>query len=367
VIPPASSARWLAPLLFVASLAGCDRPAPVRPEEIRTVQVVRVGMAIAPRSVELAGDIRARHETRLGFQVGGRIVERLVEVGSTVAARQPIARIDLRDVKLAADQAQAQLTTLETDRDLAAMELRRARELHQRGFLSPAELDRRESAHAATLSRIDNARAQLQQARNQLGYATLTSDHAGVVTAIEAEVGQVVAVGQTVARLARAGELEAAVAIPEGWRTQIAASQSIEVRVTAIPGRTWTGRLREMAPAADPATRTYAARIAIASPGADLALGMSARVVITDASATAGTALPPAAIHARTGGPQVWVIDANDTARARPVVTGGVGTDAVIVVSGLAAGERVVVAGAQLLREGQKVRVQERTAAAPAG
>jgi len=361
-----SRVRRACTLLAAATLAlaGCERPAPQSTETIRTVQVVRVGPPPEPRTLDLAGEVRARHETRLAFQVGGRMVERLVEVGSRVAAEQPVARVDPRDLRLLVDAAQAVLVNLETDRDLAAVELERARNLFTRNFVARAELDRRAATHAAAQARVDAARAQVDQARNQLGYAVLRSDHAGVVTAIEAEVGQVVAVGQTVIRIARPGEMEVAVSIPEVHREALARARAITVTANALPGARWVGRLRELAPAAEPATRTYPARIGIAAPSEGLALGMSARVLVTAEETPKGFPLPPAAIHARGQQAQVWVIDAAGLARARDVVTAGVGTDSVIIGSGLTPGELVVTAGAQLLREGEKVRVQQ--AAPPA-
>lgn len=345
-----------AALSSAALLGGCTRAEESKPEEIRPVRVMKVGESAAFQAAEFAGEVKPRHEIRLSFRVPGKIVERLVEVGSRVRAGQAIARLDAADLVLASASAKAQAAALETERKLAAADLQRYRELRARNFISQAEFDRRASALEAAQARHEAALAAHRQASNQAAYAVLVADAAGVVTAIEAEAGQVVAAGQTVARLARNGEVEVAFAVPESRRELVEKAESLTVTLNALPGRTWSARLRELSPAADPVTRTYAVRATFQQPGADVELGMSARVALRAPGGGAQIALPLAALHARGDKPQVYVVDGG-TVRAQEVRTAGVSNERVAIASGLKAGDLVVTAGAALLRPGQRVRV----------
>ena len=348
---------WFALTLFLL-VAACGKAPEPRPEDIRPVRVMKVGDATAPaaRSAEYAGEVRPRYETRLSFRVGGKIVQRTVEVGAHVRLGQVIAKLDPDDLAYAAASARAQVASLEAERDLAAADLKRYTDLRAKSFISQAEFDRRASAYATADARLDAVRAQYRQAANQSAYAVLAADSAGVITAIEAEAGQVVAAGQTVARLARSGEKEVVIAVPESQREMVEHGSGYRVILNSVPGRSWQGRLREFSPSADPATRTYAARITVLDAGEDVDLGMSARVTVTGSAAQAGVELPIAALYARGDSPQVWLVNADGTVCLASVRTCGVAGDRVLVESGLAAGDLVVTAGAQLLRAGQRVR-----------
>lgn len=349
--------RKILALIALAALAACGKAPDPRPEDVRPVRVLRIGAAEAKRSFELAGEVRPRHETRLAFRVGGKIVERLVEVGSRVKAGQPVARLDVSDLELAVTSAKAQVASLQAERDLAAADHARYKELRAKNFISQAEYDRRANAHATAEARLDAARAQLRQASNQAGYALLAADTDGVITALEAEAGQVVAAGQTVARLARPGEKEIAIAVPESQREFVERASAFAVTLSAVPGKSWQGRLRELSPAADPAARTYAARITVLEPGAEVELGMSARVTASANGGASRIEVPIAALHAKGEQPQVFVVQGGTTVQPRAVKTGGIAGDRVVIESGLAPGDVVVAAGAALLRPGQKVRV----------
>jgi RND family efflux transporter MFP subunit len=340
-----------------------DTKAESRADEIRPVRVMKVDSAAAARVIELPGEVRPRYETRLAFRVGGKMTERLVEVGSTVRAGQPVARLDPHDLQLAAASARTQITQLEADLRFAEGDLGRYRELRAKNFISQVELDRRQNAFDSTSARLESVRAQYRQAANQAGYAVLTADQAGVIVAIEAEAGQVVAAGQTVARLARSGQTEVAVAVPETQRDAIERASAFSVSLNAFPGRSWKGRLRELSPAADPVTRTYLARVTLLEPGADVELGMSARVSAVVGTAERRIELPVSALYGKADAMQVWLVDSVKdgigSVRLQPIKTRGLAGDHVLVDTGLAAGDVVVVAGAQLLRAGQRVRVAD--------
>jgi RND family efflux transporter MFP subunit len=341
----------------VALLGACSEAAEERPDEVRTVRVIRIGAADTTRRIEYAGEVRARYETRLAFRVPGKIVERMVEVGSSVKAGQPVARLDAADLNLAAASARAQTASAAAERQLAEAEYKRYRELREKNFISQAEFDRRANAFSTAEARLAAARAQQRQADNQAGYAVLHADTAGIITAIEAEAGQVVLASQTVAKLARPGEREIAFAVPESQRDFLERTSQLTVTLNARPGRSWSGKLRELSPAADPVTRTYAARVTINDPGEEVELGMSARVEALAGRTARAIEVPIAALHSRGADTQVFVVEANGTVRAQAVRTAGVTGERVVIESGLKPGDVVVAAGAQLLRTGQRVRV----------
>lgn len=351
------SKYWFA-LLVPLLVGACGKAPETRPEEVRPVRVMMVGEGATStaRAAEYAGEVRPRHEARLSFRVGGKIVERMVEVGTHVRPGQPIARLDPEDLAFAAASAKAQVTSLEAERSLAASDLKRYTDLREKNFISQAEYDRRANAYATADARVDAVRAQYRQVANQAAYATLAADGAGVITALEAEAGQVVGAGQTVARLARNGEREIAIAVPESQRELVEQARDFRVTLNSIPGRHWQGRLRELSPAADPVTRTYAARITVLGAGEFAELGMSARVAVAGAAAAGGIELPIAALYARGDTPQVWLVNADGGVRLAAVTTRGLAGEQVVIDSGLAPGDLVVTAGAQLLRPGQRVR-----------
>ena len=342
-------------LVFLALLA-CSQAGEDRPDEIRPVRVVKVGMSEGARHIEYPGEVRARHETRLAFRVSGKVIQRLVEVGSTVRPGQAIARMDDTDFELAAASARANVASLRLQRDLADADFKRFRELRQKNFISQAEYDRRASALATAEAQLAAARAQAEQAANAVRYATLYADVAGVVTAVEVEAGQVIAPGHVVVRVSRPGEKEVAFAVPESQRQLVEKSPALEVSLSAVPGATWKAKLRELSPAADPATRMYAARATILGAGEAIELGMSA-VVQLSATPEARIEVPIAALHSRGADPQVFVVEPQGTVRAQKVRTGGISGERVVIESGLAPGDVVVAAGAQLLRAGQRVRI----------
>jgi RND family efflux transporter MFP subunit len=326
---------------IAASLAGCAKDEPAA-AVIRPVLVQKVGSPDTGSVTRYVGEIRARHESDLGFRIPGKIVARLVDVGATVAAGQVLARIDPADAALQAQQADANLS-------LAESEARRYRDLRGKNFVSQAALDAKETA-------LQAAQAQAGLARNQSAYTSLTADHAGVVTTLLAEVGQVVAAGQGVLRVARPEEKEVIINVPEGQVEELRAARNLTVTPWAHPDERLTARLRELAPAADAATRTYAARISITQAAPSLQLGMTASVTLPAANAQ-GILVPATAVIDEGQGPAVWVV-ANDRVARRPIRIGQQREDGVLVAAGLQPGELIVVVGAHKLVADQAVRPQ---------
>jgi RND family efflux transporter MFP subunit len=350
--------KLTAVLALAATLAACARgESESRTEPVRPVRVLTVGETAGPRGAEFAGELRPRHEVRLSFRVGGKIVERLVEVGSVVRAGQPVARLDAADLALAAASARAQAASARTERNLAEADFKRYRELRERNFISQAEFDRRASTLEAAQARLEAAEAAARQTANQAAYAVLVADGAGVITAVEAEAGQVVAAGQTVARLARRGEIEAAFAVPEAQRALVEQAAEITVTLNALPGRQWQAKLRELSPAADPVTRTYTVRATLKDAGDEVDLGMSARIAVRANGVAPKIEVPVSALVSRSDQPQVFLVDKDGNVRPQAVKTAGISNERVAIESGLKTGDVVVAAGAALLRAGQRVRV----------
>lgn len=359
-------------LTLVAALAACSRSAP--PEEpIRAVKLLKVeGQAISGEQ-EYAADIRARTESRLGFRVGGKLMQRQAEVGMTVKAGQMLAMLDAQDLRSGADAAAAQVKAAQTQRDLAAADFRRFEALRQQGFISGAELERREASLKAAQATLEQAQAQASVQSNQAAYARLLADADGVVVGVDAEPGQVVAAGASVVRLARNGPRDAVLAVPEDRVLGIRPGQTAEVVLwtqQANGGSTkLPGRVREVAASADPVTRTYAVKVSLEGD-VQPPLGATATVRIKPAQAAgaqgmalAAVRLPTSALWRQTGqtgqagqGSAVWVFDkAQSVVRARPVQVAGVDGNLALIAQGLQPGDEVVVAGTHVLNEGQRV------------
>ena len=347
-----------AALALLPLLAACQdyaASAALKPE--RPVQVQRVAFAGEEATREFVGVVRARHETDLAFRVAGKIVARAVNVGDRVHAGDVVARLDPQDLSLQVQSAEAELAAATSSLAQTASDLDRYTTLKTRGYASVAEFDRKKAAKDEADGRLERARRALDIARNQLAYAELKADVDGVITATLAEPGQVVAIGQPVARLAHRGEKEAVVALPESWLAEARQSKA-SVRLWSDPDRRFQARLRELSPQADAATRTFAARFTITDADDSVALGMTATVMLArDGDAVAR--LPLGAVINRGTGPLVYVVEDNGTLARRPVTISSVSEDAVIVTSGLNVGDQVVTLGVHKLDPGTKVRTVE--------
>lgn len=347
-----TAARVAAPLMVIAALlAGCnasDTSVPVIP----TVLVQAVSSSL-PTSSIYTGEIRARHEVDLAFRVGGKIAARLVDTGADIKAGQPLARLDPADLELAASAARAQLTAAESDFTTARSERERYAGLLARKFVSQAAFDAKDNALNNAQSRLEQARSQSRMSGNQANYGTLSSEFPAIVTAVVADAGQVVSAGQAVLRVARPEEKEVAIAIPESRLAELRAAKRLAVSLWAAPELTLRGELRELAPAADPATRTYAARIRIDNPPPEVRLGMTARVAV-DGATDAALIVPLNAVIDLGQGPLVRIVKDGKVA-SRPVQVARFREDGATLTSGLQAGEMVIVSGATKLVDGQTV------------
>ena len=380
-------ARFLVPAAGVLLLAACSRPpAPVEP--VRAVRVEVVGTAVRSSGQEYAAEVRARVESRLAFRVGGKLVERKVDAGQAVRAGQVLARLDPQDLQLGQDSARAALASARAQLEVAESEYRRFVTLREQGFISGAELERREAGVKSARSAAEQAEAQLRVQSNQSGYAALAADVSGVVTAVEAEPGMVLAAGTPVLRLAHDGPREAWFAVPEDRAEALRALQGrsgqLQVRLWGDDTRNWPATVREIAAAADPVTRTFLVKADLG--GAPVRLGQTATVTVSGpqtappagrpAAAKANPAapaakaasgapaspgagaftLPLAAVFEQRGASTVWVLDRTQmVVQPRAVTVAGADGNRIVVVAGLQPGETVVTAGVHALAPGQKV------------
>ena len=356
--------NWPAVSLALA-LAACSKPIE-RVEIVRPVRTATVAPAENRALVELSGDIQPRYESRLGFRVGGKLIGRQVEIGSLVKRGQLLMQLDPADLQLAQSQAKAAVSAADSNLSLARAEAQRYRELRQKNFVSQALLDVKEAAYQSALASHEQASAALKIQANQSGYNNLYADAAGVITGIDAEVGQVVAAGVPVIRLARAGDKEVRVSIPEDQVDALRQVSNLTVRTWANPRSPMEGKLRELSPVADPATRTYTAKIALPKAGADVRLGMTATVQFA-VPAPAAIRLPLSALVRQQEGTAVWVVDGGKVSLVAVQVAGTNGNE-LLVASGLSPGQVVVTAGVNQLQVGQKVSLlgDELSAKAPA-
>lgn len=366
----ATRARAAVGLLAMAgllALGGCGKQAePV--EDVRPVRLMQLNPAAGKTEYEFSGEVRPRIESRLGFRVGGKISARLVDVGASVRKGQPLARLDPTDLALAESGARAQYDAAKTDRDLAAADLKRYKELAAKNFISAAELNRRQATFDSAASRLEQAQASLRNQSNQTGYAVLTADADGVVTAIDTEVGQVVTPGQPVIRVAQTAEKEVAIGLPEDQVDMLRGTTDVSIHTWSDPDRTLPGRVREISAAADPVTRTYPTRVSIPNPPADLRIGMTAVVSFTRTGDAATIRVPLTALLQDRGANQVWIYQpgqgGSGTVKPVPVTLGEAQGNLIEVRQGLTPGQTIVTAGVHLLKPGQKVKPMQSVAPA---
>lgn len=348
--------RYLLPL-FVLVFTGCNKPAePVTPP--RPTLVMEVGGATVNSSMVLVGEVRPRYEANQGFRISGKIMERKVDVGAQVKKGQLIARLDAADTNLNAAAAMADVRAAEASHALAVAELERQRQLFTRKFISASALDIREAELKTSAARLAQVKARANVSGNQTQYTNLSADRDGVVTMIHAEPGQVVQAGETVVQIANLKETEVLVAVPESRMTEVKVGTPVAIKMWASPDKVYAGRVREIAPAAETATRAFNVRVSVTDADDKVKLGMTAGVKFMQQQAqqSAQLLIPLAALTEINGKKMVWVIDAENKAQPREVTAGEFTEDGVLITSGLQAGEKIAIAGVHTLVKGQAVK-----------
>jgi RND family efflux transporter MFP subunit len=344
-------------LLAALALGACSKPEPP-PEPARAVRTVTLQAGTAGGAHEYAAEVRARTESRLGFRVGGKLIRRAVDPGDAVKKGQLLAQLDPQDLMLGQDAALAAVNAAEVNATLAAAGVRRFKDLRDQGFISSAELERRDATLKAAQAQLQQARAQAGVQGNQAGYSTLTADAAGVITAVDADTGAVVSAGAPVVRLAWDGPRDVVFSVPEdrvaAMRALLGKTGALKVRVWGIDAEPLRATLREVSAAADPSTRTFLVKADVGT--APLRLGQTVSVTV-DLPPLAGVIkLPLTAVLEQQGQSVVWVLDkASMTVKIQPIAVAGADGNEVVVAGGLQPGQVVVTAGVHTLSPGQKV------------
>ena len=347
-------------------LVACSKPTP-QADDVRPVRALVVQDVQADVSVEFPGVVQARYASQLAFRVGGKIVARKVDIGAIVKKGQVLMQLDPLDLRLAQAQSNAALRSAQTALDLARSDLQRYQELRQKNFVSQSVLDSKDSTFKSAQANVESAVASFSSQSNQANYSVLVADVDGVVTAVDAEVGQVVAAGTPVVSVAKAGDKEVLIGLPEDKVAALSQVPDVTVQLWAHPDVPIAGKVREIAPAADPATRTYAVKVAIPDDATEASLGMTALVRFVSKTPQALVRLPLTALYHDQTQTAVWLVE-HGTVRLVPVALATTNGNDVLLSAGVKAGQTVVTAGVNLLKPGQKVTIlgQELAKEAPA-
>lgn len=307
-----------------------------------------------------AGEVAARVQPQLAFRINGKVIKRLVDAGDTVKAGQLLAELDPEDAQLQRTAAEAQLASAVSAERVAKSELARYQQLLAPNAISRSQFDQVENQYKAAASALQQAKSQYNVAVNQADYTQLRAPANGVIVQRQVEAGQVVAAGQAVYTLAASGDREVLIGLPEQDVPHLHVGQAVTVTVWSQPDARFAAHVREVSPAADN-TRTFATRIAFdqANPAVDI--GQSARVYAADARTASALSVPLSAVTAEQGAPYVWVLNPTTSTIKRTTITiGTYDRETVPVLSGLRPSDWVVVAGVQLLRDGQKIQAVDR-------
>ncbi len=347
-------------VLLAVSLGACssgvgkERAAADQPRD-RPVLVATVHYSGITETRSLAATIKPRIESDLAFRVNGKVAKRLVQNGDVVHKGEALLVLDTNDLELQLQQAEAEVRAATTTSIQADADEKRQNELEKQGW-SPASLaDKARSLAAEARGRLIRAQRQVELARNALNYATLEADADGVITATPVEPGQVVQPGQAAVRLAHTGELEAQVAVPETFVERARAATGT-MTLWSLPDLKYELKLRELSPAADSATRTYAARYTIVNADDAVRLGMSATVTLMEGASGSAARLPLTAVFDHGRGPSVWVVSDAGKLTARTVTIARFEGQDMLIASGINEGEHVVTLGVEKLDEGLIVR-----------
>lgn len=320
------------------------------------VKTEQVGATDKNSGNSYAGEVRGRYESQLAFQVGGKIIARKVELGSKVHAGEVLMEIDAQDILQSANIGAAQVESAKAQLALAEANLNRFRKLYEEAAVSAAQYEQYQTNYDAALAAYKQAQAQYAQGSNAVGYTQLLADGDGVIAAVQAESGQIVAAGQSVVTLVKSGEMEVEINIPENRLNDMAPGQPVNVQFWALSDVALTGIVREISPIADKVARTYKTRVTLIDPPPEIRLGMTATVKCNLAGDQAGVVIPLAAVYQTGGQPKVWVVKDN-IVHLQDISIEAFGENQVKVTAGLQAAETIVTAGVHKLREGQEVRV----------
>jgi len=340
--------------LFLSACSESKAPEPPpRPVRVAAVHYQQTGA-----TARYSGEIKARHESPLAFQVGGKLINRVVDVGAVVERGQLLATLDQADVRLDEAGAAAQMAAAQAELDQARKDLGHLANLQEKNLASPAALERRRDQVRTAEARVAALRASLGSYARKSAYAELRADRAGVITEVNAEPGQIVSAGQAIVRLAQTAEKEVVISVPENRLQDLQAASTIRINLWADPERYYEGSLREVSPGVDEVLRTYTAKVTVKDADAVIGLGMTATVHVQKNESQPIASLPLTALTQANGRPAVWVFDpAMGSVGPRTVTVAGFDDENVKLLAGVADGEQVVTAGVHKLLAGQQVRL----------
>ena len=342
-------------LIGALVLAGCGSQA-ATPAPPRSAIVAHPQTADAINAEVYSGDVRARFESQLGFRVNGKIKTRKVDVGNHVETGQVIAELDPVDLQLQVGSAGANLAAAKAARDLAQADYDRYKSLLTKNYVSQTQVDAQANTLKAAQAQVQQAQAALAVAQNQAEYTSLRADHTGMITALNAEAGQVVTAGQAVATLAWDGAVEVEIAVPENRISAYQVGTPFAIESWADAGKRLGGHLREIGPEADRVTRTYRVRIRFDDQAQAPRLGQTARVYFADAAGVGQTLIPLSALHELSGKPAVWIVDAKTRqVKLAPVAVSAYREQGVTLAGGVDMRDWIVTAGVHKLREGETI------------
>lgn len=339
-------------------LAGCSQEKKAESQdEVRPVKTVEVAAAQSTKELNYSGSVKARYDVNLSFRVGGKILERAVNIGEHVKSGDLLAKIDASDYQLGVAKAEADLAAATRQVETYALNKRRAQSLFDQNVVSRSELDQRNLAYDQAVSSRKAAATALEQAKNQLSYTNLYATADGMVTQVESEPGQVVSAGSPVVTIALDGEKEVVIAVPETDIAQFKLGKIVQAHFWARKDLTLNGTVREVAGSANAQSRTFNVRVSLpANP--DIRLGMTAMIAAQGEEAQAGFDLPLSAVAKVNDQTVVWVVNRSSSkVEMHPVTVGGFSATGLHVLSGVSAGDVVVAAGTQFMTEGMKVAI----------
>jgi len=350
-------------------LAACSKTE-TAPDPVRAVRTLTISPQTAGGAYEYAGEVKSRTESRLSFRVGGKMLKRAVDLGDTVKPGQVLAQLDPQDLRLGQDAARATVAVAQAAYDQNAADFKRYKDLHDQGFIGPAELDRRDAALKTARAQLDQAKAQSSVQGNQASYAVLLADASGVITGVDAEPGMVVSAGTPVLRLAHDGPRDVVFSVPED---KVGLVKAMAVQPGRFKVRLWgadapalPATIREISAAADPVTRTFLIKADVGS-ASGMRLGQTATVAMELPQVAGVTKLPLSALREEQGKSTVWLVDrGNMTVKSQIVTLAGADGNEAVITSGLVPGQVVVTAGVHVLSPGQKVKFYVDPGAPPA-
>jgi len=344
-------------IVVTLGLAGCSQEKAEVEAIIRPVKVVEIGQAETSRELDYSGSVRARTEMNLGFRISGKITERLVDIGQHVTAGDVLARIDATDYELSVKSAKASLDAAERQVETVDLSRKRAEQLFAKNFTSKSQLEQATLTYNQAVATRDAARSTLSQAQNQVVYTDLKASENGIVTAVSADVSQVVGAGTPVMTVAVDGEKEVLIAVPEMDIAEFKPGKDVKAGFWSDDALSLDGKVREVAGSADPQSRTFAVRVSLPDDPRVL-LGMTASIKASVASRQQLVSIPLSALAEKDGQKIVWTVDrGSDTVHPRPIKVAEFTADGVSVADGLKPGDVVVAAGTQFMTENLQVKL----------